>query len=89
MLVVAGTDFTDDYGNAEYHVEGENRWEWIPQPMGTARRSPFVALLPSGQVLIAGGDQAGTPLGETEIFDPATQEFRAIGALIPQFLTCP
>lgn len=81
LLAVAGTDFTDDWGNVEIYVESEDRWEWVPTPLREARRRPFVASLASGEVLIAGGDQAGQAIGATEIFTPLTLTSRAIGEL--------
>ena len=48
----------------------------------TARRAAHTAtLLPDGKVLVAGGFEDGNTLASTELFDPATQAFKASGNL--------
>jgi Galactose oxidase, central domain len=48
--------------------------------MGTARVGHTAALLPSGKVLVAGG-QFSNPLSTTELYDPGTGSFTAAGAM--------
>ena len=43
--------------------------------MSTGRSSHTATLLPSGQVLIAGGGAGGSFLGTAELYDPATESF--------------
>jgi hypothetical protein len=49
--------------------------------MGTARENHTATLLPSGQVLVAGGDQNGLFLTSAELYDPATGSWAATGSL--------
>jgi hypothetical protein len=51
--------------------------------MTVARRNPTATLLPTGQVLIAGGfDSGGVPLdGAAELYDPAAGTFTATGSM--------
>jgi Galactose oxidase, central domain/Kelch motif len=49
--------------------------------MNVARYGTNATLLPSGKVLIAGGqDSSGNPLSSTELYDPATNTFAAPGS---------
>ncbi|NBD12544.1 Kelch repeat-containing protein [Corallococcus silvisoli] len=51
--------------------------------LSVSRRLHAVALLPSGQVLAAGGvSGAGLPLGPAELYDPATGAWTAAGTLV-------
>jgi hypothetical protein len=54
--------------------------------MGTARAFPAATLLPSGQVLIAGGlgwlDANLVHLASAELYDPATHSFRPTGSMV-------
>ena len=52
--------------------------------MTVARDSHTATLLPDGTVLIAGGDNSGTVLASTEIFDPATGTFTVTGSMSAQ-----
>jgi hypothetical protein len=54
----------------------------LPHLMTTTRSFAAAALLPDGEVLIAGGVNAGGNLSSAELFDPATGKFRTTGALI-------
>ena len=49
-------------------------------PMTVARYAATATLLPSGKVLVAGGQGAAGYLASAEIYDPATNAWNAIGA---------
>jgi hypothetical protein len=51
-------------------------------PTTGPRRRHVAALLPSGKVLLAGGEDTGGPLGTAELFDPVTATFSATGTMI-------
>jgi hypothetical protein len=50
----------------------------IPAEMTTQRYYPVVATLPTGKVLVAGGDDETAALKSAELFDPASGHFEAI-----------
>ena len=55
-------------------------WSDLP-PLTVARAYPVAALLPDGKVLVAGGQSdhdVGTALNTAELWDPATQKWRAL-----------
>jgi len=56
---------------------------WTPAASMSAERSYHSAtLLPTGEVLVAGGnDSAGTTLATAELYDPATDSWRATGSM--------
>ena len=56
---------------------------WTPVgPMTTAREHFTATLLPSGKVLMAGGQTVtGGPLASAELYNPATRSFSATGSL--------
>lgn len=64
-------------------AEAANGW----RPTGalaTARADHTATLLPNGKVLVAGGrnsEPLSTPLGSSELYDPATGKWTATGAL--------
>ena len=49
--------------------------------LATARLSHTATLLPSGQVLVAGGGYNGGVLASAELYDPATNTWSAAGSL--------
>jgi hypothetical protein len=49
--------------------------------MSSARSSPAATLLPSGEVLVAGGYGTSGPLASTELYDPATNSWSAAGTM--------
>lgn len=51
-------------------------------PMTTARYSASATLLPSGKVLVAGGQATSGYVNAAELYDPATNAWSATGALV-------
>jgi hypothetical protein len=51
--------------------------------MSTPREYAITALLPSGKVLIAGGDEVATDAAKAsaEVYDPSTKQFTAVGPM--------
>ena len=69
-VLVAGPD------SAELYDPATRTFTSTFGPMTTTRHFPAASLLPSGQVLIVGGnDKHGQPLNSAEIYDPATDGF--------------
>jgi hypothetical protein len=55
-------------------------WE-VTGSLGTARASHTATLLPSGKVLVAGGDSGSGPSTSAELYDPATGTWSSTGSL--------
>ena len=49
--------------------------------LGTARDDHTATLLPSGKVLVAGGDNSRVALSSAELYDPATGSWSSTGSL--------
>jgi hypothetical protein len=76
-------------------ADGSQAWLWDPSTgsftetgrMSTGRSFPIAALLPDGEVLVAGGDEitvgdgANTALSSAEVFDPQTGTFHPTGSM--------
>src|SRR5438046_1590729 len=73
VLVAGGTGASGSVTSAEIFDPSNPTagFRMLSATMGAARARHTATLLNSGQVLIAGGDDAGT----AEIFDPATESF--------------
>src|SRR5207237_3584776 len=75
VLVAGGLDEHDTpLQSAELYTPGQDpargTWKLVPD-MHAARASSTAALLPTGEVLVAGGIDGGqTPLSSAEVFDP-------------------
>ena len=50
-------------------------------PMGTARREHTATLLPSGKVLVAGGQNGSNYLASAELYDPDTNTWSSTGSM--------
>ncbi|RKG59173.1 HYR domain-containing protein [Corallococcus sp. CA054B] len=67
---------------AQTEVYDPARSQWSPAgAMGTPRTDPAVALLPSGQVLVAGGREVGASSAAVEVYDRASNSWSAAPAL--------
>jgi N-acetylneuraminic acid mutarotase len=66
---------------AELYDSASNTWSSVGS-LATARGNHAAALLPSGKVLVAGGDSDGIHIfSSAEIYDPATKTWSAAGAM--------
>ena len=85
VLVAGGHIVVDDWGDfAFYGTEIFDPLKETWTSVGSLvfpRDGHTATLLPSGKVLIAGGEDCCDPLGATEIFDPATGTSSATGEL--------
>lgn len=83
VLVVGGLDGSENLPNskaldsAELFDPEKNVFVPIKGKMTTSREGPYAAVLPSGKVLIAGGNRTkgANPLQSTELYDPETKTF--------------
>ena len=81
VLVGGGTTTGGATTNsAEIYDPTANSWTQI-NSLTSARANATAALLQDGRVLIAGGDNAGTPSNTIEIYDPSTGDFSFAGTL--------
>lgn len=69
---------------AEIYNVATGTWSVVPNPMTSARTAPTAILMNNGKVLIAGGTNNLT----SEVFDPATNTFTAVGNLGQKALSC-
>jgi len=85
VLVAGGADDSDDdLQSAELFDPSTDMFTALP-PSGvtelqTPRQGAVAVTLPSGKVLIAGGDDGAGALSSAELFDPATKTFTALPA---------
>ena len=49
--------------------------------MGTPREDHLAALLPTGKVLVVGGDSGSFTVASAELYDPVTGTFSATGSM--------
>lgn len=69
---------------AEIYNVATGTWSQVSNPMTSARTAPTAILMNNGKVLIAGGMNNLT----SEVFDPATNTFTAVGNLGQKALSC-
>lgn len=82
ILVAGGrsdTSSTSIYASTELYDVPNSTWT-VSGALGTARWGHTTTVLPSGFVLAAGGDNAGT-LSSAELFDPVNGTWTATGSL--------
>jgi hypothetical protein len=66
--------------SAEVFDPGSMTFKPVAHEMAVERRGPAVALLPTGKVLVAGGESPPSSHPRSaELYDPAGQSFKAIG----------
>lgn len=79
VLVAGGgtsTNFDTTTDTAEVYHPGTNSWTAVSNTMADARERQVAALLPTGKVLIAGGnDTTGAALASADLYDPGTNSF--------------
>jgi hypothetical protein len=85
VLIVGGTYDTTKFSAlssaAVFDPAGAGSFSY-PNAMATARTGPTATTLPSGKVLVTGGeDWGGTPLSTAELFDPGAGTFANVGPL--------
>ena len=84
VLVAGGGQGPDDI-DGYFNVPGAELFDPVSgsfAPAGTfARQSHTGTLLPSGKVLLAGGEDS-TTTAESELYDPATGQFQPTGSLV-------
>ncbi len=86
VLVVGGT--TDNTGSTaldtgEVYDPSTNTWTSVANTMSSPRGDyPAIALLPNGNVVIAGGaDSSGNAVASADIYNPATNTFTPAAAM--------
>ena len=88
VLIAGGsTHPTDTAGSslssAELYDPTAQTFSATTGALSTPREYAIAALLPSGKVLIAGGDEVGTdtPKATAEVYDPSSKSFTAVGSM--------
>jgi hypothetical protein len=72
VLVVGGSDdVPEDIAVAEIYDPEAETWTRVA-PMSTPRIDHTATLLPSGEVLVAGGYSGSSMLASAEVFDPGS-----------------
>ncbi|MCS6825234.1 MAG: hypothetical protein NZ553_01335, partial [Caldilinea sp.] len=81
VLVVGGYDPTDEsftiFASAERFHPATNTWSPVA-PMTTPRQHHVAVLLPSGEVLIVGGENRDGLVASAELYDPASDRWRTL-----------
>lgn len=73
VLVVGGNDSGTQYASALRYDPASDGWVTLGTSLQTARHFPQVVALPSGKILIAGGDTyAYDPTVAVDVYDPTT-----------------
>ncbi|HVG58422.1 MAG TPA: kelch repeat-containing protein, partial [Hyalangium sp.] len=84
VLVAGGTsgdtETINGLASAEVYDPGAGAWA-STNPMTTARDGHTATLLPSGQVLVAGGYNSSSRLGSAEVYAPSTGTWASTGSM--------
>ncbi len=85
VLVTGGTQFSNpgnvtSLASAELYDPTTRGWS-ATASMSESRSRHTATLLPSGQVLVVGGDGPGLRRASAELYDPATGTWRATGSM--------
>jgi Galactose oxidase, central domain/Kelch motif len=80
VLIVGGSDGTNDLGSAELYDPKTGTFR-PTGPMNIGRATPTATLLGDGMVLIAGGDEVATDASTAELYDPSTGSFGRTGSM--------
>jgi N-acetylneuraminic acid mutarotase len=83
VLVAGGvvlSSFFDALATAELYDPTTGTWSPTGS-MSTGRAAPTMTLLPSGKVLVVGGEGQSDFLASAELYDPATGQWQATGSL--------
>src|ERR1019366_3548704 len=81
VVVIGGSDYTNDLASAEFFDPAANNFN-AASSLATARSKHSAFLLPkNNEVLIVGGQSAGTDLNSAELYIPWQKAFQATGAM--------
>ncbi len=67
--------------SAEIYNPATNSWSQAVDDLAAARSGHTATLLPSGEVLVAGGSGTSSALASAEIYDPGTNAWRSTASL--------
>ena len=79
ISVTATDQFNQTSAAANFTILVSAHGFFLTGSMATARRFHTATLLPSGKVLVAGGDDSGSALASAELYDPSTATFSPTG----------
>jgi hypothetical protein len=71
VLVISGVNSTGSLSSAELYNPAMGKWAATGSP-GAASSGYTTTVLPDGQLLLVGGEQAGTATSGAELYNPAT-----------------
>jgi hypothetical protein len=82
-VLVAGGWAGSYLGTAERYTPGTGTFSAVTGTLATARSQATATLLPSGKVMITGGENLGAaPLASAELFDPVSATFSSAGLMV-------